>query len=83
MQTLPGQLAAFWEAGSALHIASASLKTRRYDEALHHLDQAHRLAPDWATSQPLGAATMWALLDRGTRRRGPQFAALANAFGAL
>ena len=26
-------------------------------------------------------ATMRALLDRATRRRGPQFAALANAFG--
>lgn len=82
LESVPGQLPAFWEAGSALHIASASFKTRRYDDALHHLDQAHRLAPDWATSQPLGTATMRALLDRATRRRGPRFAALAHAFGA-
>ena len=82
LPAMPGQLPAFWEAGHALHIASASVKTRRYDDALHHLDQAHRLAPDWATSQPLGAATMRALLDRATRRRGPRFAALANAFSA-
>ncbi|WP_285100917.1 helix-turn-helix transcriptional regulator [Promicromonospora sp. MEB111] len=81
LQSVPGQLPAFWEAGSALHIASASLKTRRYDDALHHLDQAHRLAPDWATSQPLGVTTMRALLDRATRRRGPRFAGLAQAFG--
>jgi transcriptional regulator with XRE-family HTH domain len=82
LPVLPGQLPAFWEAGHALHVASASVKTRRYDDALHHLDQAHRLAPDWATSQPLGAATMRTLLDRATRRRGPRFAALAHAFGA-
>lgn len=82
LQSLPDQLPAFWEAGSALHIASAAAKTRRYDDALHHLDQAHRLAPDWATSQPLGATTMRALLDRATRRRGPRFAALAHAYGA-
>lgn len=81
LQTLPGRLPAFWEAGHELRIASASVRTRRYDDALDHLDQAHRLAPDWATSQPLGTSTMRALLDRATRRRGPRFAALAHAYG--
>ncbi|MFI2365388.1 hypothetical protein [Promicromonospora sp. NPDC019610] len=82
LPALPGQLPAFWEAGHALHIASASVKTRRYDDALHHLDRAHHLAPDWATSQPLGVATLRTLLDRAARRRGPHFAALANAYCA-
>lgn len=77
------RLPAFWEAGHALQLASASLRSRRADAALNYLDLAYQLAPDWATVQPLGRNTMLALLDRTSRRRGNRFAALATAYGAL
>lgn len=75
-----GRLPAFWESGHSLRLASASLRTRRYDDAFDYMAQAHRLAPDWATAQPLGTTTMHALLDRATRRRGERFARLAQAY---
>ncbi|WP_460706869.1 hypothetical protein, partial [Myceligenerans halotolerans] len=80
--TTPGRLPAFQEAGHELQLAAASVATRRYDDALTHLEAAHRLAPYWAAAQPLGRVTMRTLLDRATRRRGPRFAALAQAYRA-
>ncbi|MBE1878706.1 helix-turn-helix domain-containing protein [Myceligenerans pegani] len=77
----PGRLPAFWEAGNAIRLASASVATRQYDNAIAYLEHAHRLAPDWSQVQPLAVGTMRQLLDRATRRRGPRFAALATAFG--
>jgi transcriptional regulator with XRE-family HTH domain len=80
LDSQPGRLPAFWEAGHALRLASASVTLRHYDDAINYLDSAYRQAPAWAAAQPLGAATMRSLLDRATRRRGPRFAELARAY---
>jgi len=79
-QTLPADASkaqAFWEAGHRLRLAAAATECCRYRDALTYLAQARDLAPDWARHQPLGAKTMRQLVDRATRRRGPDFSQLA------
>jgi transcriptional regulator with XRE-family HTH domain len=78
-----GEVPAFWEAGHRLVLAAAAAELRDDRRALTHLAQARDLAPDWVRYQPLGAATMRRLVDRATRRRGEDFAALAAHYGVI
>ncbi|WP_020498817.1 helix-turn-helix domain-containing protein [Sciscionella marina] len=75
-----GGVPAFWEAGHRLLMASAELALKRRDQALTYLAEAARLAPDWASRQPLGCSTMQALIDHAPRRRTHTFARLANLY---
>jgi transcriptional regulator with XRE-family HTH domain len=74
---------AFWEAGHRLFLAAAAAELRRDRAALGWLGEARDLAPDWVRYQPLGKRTMRQLVQRATRRRGPQFASLATHYGVV
>lgn len=78
-----GDVPAFWEAGHRLLLAAAAAELRRDRDALGWLAEARDLAPDWVRYQPLGTSTMRRLIDRATRRRGPEFAALATHYGVI
>lgn len=76
-----GEVPAFWEAGHRLMLAAASAELRADRQSLAYLAQARELAPDWVRCQPLGVSTMRTLTDRAARRRGADFAALAEHYG--
>lgn len=78
-----GEVPAFWEAGHQLRLASAALACRRDTDALARLADARDLAPDWVRCQPLGKNLMSALVDRATRRRGANFAKLAEHYDVV
>jgi hypothetical protein len=74
---------AFWEAGHRLLLAAAAADLRHDRDALVWLADGRDLAPDWVRYQPLGKTTMRRLVDRATRRRGAEFAALATHYGVI
>ncbi|KOV84666.1 helix-turn-helix domain-containing protein [Nocardia sp. NRRL S-836] len=78
-----GAVPAFWEAGHRLHLAHAATQIRQDHRALGYLAQARQIAPDWVRRQPLGKTTMSVLVDRATRRKGKEFAALAVHYGVV
>ncbi|GAB3136392.1 helix-turn-helix domain-containing protein [Amycolatopsis stemonae] len=78
-----GDVPAFWEAGHRLFLAAAAADLHHDRDALAWLAEARDLAPDWVRYQPLGKTTMQRLVDRATRRRGPEFAALAVHYGVI
>ncbi|HET6286372.1 MAG TPA: helix-turn-helix domain-containing protein [Amycolatopsis sp.] len=78
-----GDVPAFWEAGHRLYLAAAAAELRRDREALAWLAEAKDLAADWVRYQPLGKATMKRVVDRTTRRRGPEFAELAAHYDVI
>ncbi|WP_410563842.1 helix-turn-helix domain-containing protein [Amycolatopsis sp. cmx-4-61] len=78
-----GDVPAFWEAGHRLLLAAAATDLHHDRDALAWLAEARDLAPDWVRYQPLGKNTMRRLVDRATRRRGREFAALATHYGVV
>jgi len=78
-----GEVPPFWEAGHQLMLAAAAVELGDNRRALVGLAIARELAPDWVRYQPLGASTMRTLVDRATRRRGDDFAALAAHYGVV
>lgn len=75
--TARGHVPGFWESGHRLRLAAAAVRVRRDRDAVRHLAEARNIAPAWARTQPLGTATMTALIDRTPRRPGAAFAELA------
>ncbi|OXM50313.1 transcriptional regulator [Amycolatopsis thailandensis] len=78
-----GDVPAFWEAGHRLYLAAAAAELRRDRAALAWLAEAKDLAADWVRYQPLGKATMTTIVDRATRRGGPEFAELAAHYDVI
>ncbi|MEV6619804.1 hypothetical protein AB0M83_18540 [Amycolatopsis sp. NPDC051106] len=83
MPDTAGDVPAFWEGGHRLLLAASAADLRHDRDALSWLAEARDLAPDWVRYQPLGKTTMRRLVDRATRRRGMEFAALAIHYGVV